>query len=187
MTQYSLEDIHTLALVGHAGSGKTLLAEALLHAAGAIPAMGSLERGTHGVRFRSAGKEAAAQPGSGHLQSRISGQARHPIDTPGYPDLLGRALAVLPAVDTVAVVVNAASGVELVTQRAMDAAKRRGLCRMIIVNRIDAPDTDLEALLASIREIFGRECLPINLPRAGAARSWTASSRPAAKKRISPR
>ena len=46
MTQYSLEDIHTLALVGHAGAGKTLLAEALLHAAGAIPAMGSLERGT---------------------------------------------------------------------------------------------------------------------------------------------
>lgn len=152
MTQYSLEDIHTLALTGHAGAGKTLLAEALLHAAGAIPAMGSLERGTTVCDFDP--QEKKLQHSLDTALCSLDYQGKHVtlVDTPGYPDLLGRALAVLPAVDTVAVVVNAAAGVELVTQRVMEAAKRRGLCRMIVVNRIDAPDVDLEAVLASIRE-----------------------------------
>jgi elongation factor G len=167
VTQYSLEDIHTLALVGHAGAGKTLLAEALLHAAGAIPAMGSLERGTTVCDFEPQEKKLQHS-----LDSAVCGfdyQGKHVtlIDTPGYPDLLGRALSVLPAVDTVAVVINAAAGVEMVTQRVMEAAKRRELCRMIVVNRIDMPDTDLESLLESIREAFGKECLPINLPAKG--------------------
>jgi elongation factor G len=167
VTQYSLEDIHTLALTGHAGAGKTLLAEALLHAAGAIPAMGSLERGTTVCDFDP--QEKKLQHSLDTALCSLDYQGKHVtlVDTPGYPDLLGRALAVLPAVDTVAVVVNAAAGVELVTQRVMEAAKRRGLCRMIVVNRIDAPDVDLEAVLASIRESFGRECLPINLPARG--------------------
>jgi elongation factor G len=167
VTQYSLEDIHTLALVGHAGSGKTLLAEALLHAAGAIPGMGSLERGTTVCDFDPQEKKLQHSLEAAVCGFELGEKHVTLVDTPGYPDLLGRALAVLPAVDTVAVVVNAVNGVEMVTQRVMDAAKRRGLCRMIIVNRIDVPEANLEGVLASIREVFGKECLPINLPAQG--------------------
>ena len=167
MAQYSLEDIHTLALVGHAGAGKTLLAEAMLHAAGAIPAMGSLERGTTVCDFDPQEKKLQHSLEVALCSLEFQGKHVTMIDTPGYPDLLGRALAVLPAVDTVAVVINAAAGIEMVTQRVMDAAKRRGLCRLIIVNRIDSPETDLESLLESIRDAFGKECLPINLPSQG--------------------
>src|SRR5690606_11208483 len=92
------------------------------------------------------------------------------LDTPGYPDFIGRALSVLPAVETAALVVNADNGIELVTPRVADFAARRKLCRLVIVNKIDAPGADLEGVLAQIRETFGRQCLPLNLPaRSGQA------------------
>ncbi|MCB1958331.1 MAG: elongation factor G, partial [Rhodocyclaceae bacterium] len=73
-------------------------------------------------------------------------------------------IAVLPAVETVAVVINAQTGIEAVTQRMMERAAVRRLCRMIVVNKIDAENVDLPGLLDQIQETFGKECLPINLP-----------------------
>jgi elongation factor G len=72
----------------------------------------------------------------------------------------------MPAVETAAVVLNAQSGVEEVARRMMDAAKDQGLCRMIIVNKIDAENINLAKLVEDISEAFGTECLPINLPNA---------------------
>jgi elongation factor G len=86
------------------------------------------------------------------------------IDSPGYPDFLGRALSALEAVEAVAIVVSASSGIDTVTQRLMEFARDRGLARMIIVNKIDGKDARPEALLAELREVFGAECLPLNLP-----------------------
>jgi elongation factor G len=86
------------------------------------------------------------------------------IDTPGYPDFIGRAMAVLPAVETCAVVINAQGGIEMTTHKMMQVAKERHMDRLIIINKIDHPDADLPALLNNIKETFGSECLPVNLP-----------------------
>src|SRR3954454_24272594 len=86
------------------------------------------------------------------------------IDTPGSPDLFGAAIACLPAVETVAIVINATSGIEVVTRRVWEAAKAQNLPRAIIINKIDSPEINLEKLVEKIRETFGTECLPINLP-----------------------
>jgi len=91
----------------------------------------------------------------------------HLIDTPGYPDFAGQAIAALAAVDTAAVVINAQTGIELATRRMMKWAQARRLCRMIVINKIDAENVDLPALLETIQETFGKECLPINLPAHG--------------------
>jgi elongation factor G len=88
------------------------------------------------------------------------------IDTPGYRDFFGRAVSVMPAADTAAIVINAQMGIELITRRMMKIAKQQRLCRMIIVNKIDAEETDLKALLDEIQSAFGPECLPLNLPSA---------------------
>ena len=80
---------------------------------------------------------------------------------------MGRALAVLPAVETAAIVINAESGIELVAQRMMAFAAERKLCRLIVVNKIDAAGADLAGIFREIRETFGRECLPLNLPARG--------------------
>ena len=86
------------------------------------------------------------------------------LDTPGFPDFLGRSISVLPAVETAAVVINAQTGIQPVAQRMMEIARQRKLCRMVIVNKIDCADINLPSLLDDIKEHFGAECLPINLP-----------------------
>ena len=164
MAAHITENIRNIALVGHAGSGKTELAEALLFAAGSITARGSLDKGTTVCDFDPQEKASghSLDPSICHLQ--YEGCHVNLIDTPGYPDFLGRTLSVLPAVETAAIVINAQTGIESVTHRIMEAAAKRKLCRLIIVNRIDAGEIDLSGLLSQIREAFGKECLPINLP-----------------------
>jgi elongation factor G len=99
-----------------------------------------------------------------------NGTRIHLVDTPGYPDFLGQALGALDAVETVAVVVSATNGIELVTRRMMAWAKARNLCRMIIVNKIDHEHINLPLLLEELQEAFGTEVLPINLPAENGAR-----------------
>ena len=170
MQTFKTESIRTIALVGQSTAGKTLLTEALLAKAGAIGAQGSLERGTTVSDFDPLEKKyqhslSASVQHLDHLDTRI-----HLIDTPGYPDFMGQAMTALEAVETAAVVINAQTGIGMITTRMMEWVKSRGLDRMIIVNKIDAEDVDLPALVARIQEAFGRECLPINLPAAGATK-----------------
>jgi len=164
----AMHAIRTLALVGPATAGKTSLVEALLVQAGAIGAPGSLERGTTVSDFDPIEKRLQHSLASTvmhlqHLDTRI-----HLIDTPGAAELAGQSLPALEAVETAAVVINAAAGIEAGAIRMMAHAAQRHLDRLIIVNKIDAPGVDLQALLAQIQDTFGKECLPLNLPSAGA-------------------
>ncbi|HYL25392.1 MAG TPA: elongation factor G [Burkholderiales bacterium] len=166
----SIKRIRTVALVGQAGSGKTSLAEALLAQAGAIPAAGSVERGTTVCDYTPLEKELqhSLKLAVATFPVKADGdEVRiHLLDTPGYPDFLGQALPALAAVETVAIVINAQNGVEMMTGRFMQWAQKRNLDRLIIVNKIDADNVDCEELLERIQQVFGRECLPLNLPSA---------------------
>ena len=160
-------DIRNIALVGHAGSGKTLLAEALLEGAGAIPGKGSLDRGTTVCDFDAQEKRLLHSLDSALCHFETAGTQVNLLDTPGIPDFIGRSLSVLEAVETAAVVVSAVTGVEPMTQRMMDFARNRKLCRLIIVNKIDLPDARPQEVLEELRDRFGKVCLPVNLPAEG--------------------
>jgi len=153
--------------VGAAASGKTTLAETLLHHAGAIGAPGSLERGSMVSDFDPLERRMQHSLNSALMHLDHQGTRIHFIDTPGAPDFVGQSLPALEAVETAAVVINAATGIEPMTVRMMEYAAQRRLDRMLIVNKIDAQGVDLPALLAQIQETFGRECLPLNLPAEG--------------------
>ncbi len=170
MSTHPTEDIRNIALVGHSGAGKTTLVEALLAAVGVIDAPGSVERGTTVCDFDPLEKEQMHSLDVGLTSLTAQGTRVNLVDTPGLGDFLGRSIGILPAVETVALVVNAQAGVESMTQRMMEAADRRNLCRIIVVNKIDAPGVNLEALTNQIRETFGGECLPINLPAENATK-----------------
>lgn len=165
MTPTSVRDIRNLSLLGQSGSGKTTLLEKLLATAGAIGSPGSVERGDTVSDYDPQEKALGHSLNSTIAHLEWAEHWINAIDTPGLPDFLGRALATLPAVETAVVVINAAAGVETVTRKVMEAAA--GQCRMIVVNRIDAPGVDFGALLERIGASFGKECLPINLPAPG--------------------
>jgi elongation factor G len=169
-TTFTTENLRTVALVGHGAAGKTTLAEQLLAKSGMIGAPGSVERGTTVSDYDPQEKAALHSLRSSILHCDYQGTRIHLIDTPGYPDFTGQSIGALDAVETAAVVVSATAGIELVTRRMMDWAKSRNLCRMIIVNKIDHEHIDLPALLAQLREAFGPEVLPINLPAGGGSR-----------------
>ena len=164
MGQDNTARLRTVALVGHGSCGKTTLAETLLATAGAINAKGSVEKGNTVCDFDPQEKEL------GHsINTAIGGFDWHDtriqfIDTPGYPDFAGQAIGALAAVDTALVVINAQTGIELTTDRMMRLAGERGLCRMIVINRIDVENLDLPRLVGKIRERFGNECMLLNLP-----------------------
>ncbi|GAB4551920.1 MAG: elongation factor G [Rhizobacter sp.] len=158
--------IRSLALVGQTASGKTSLAEALLARAGTIGAAGSVERGStvsdhDPMERRLLHSLQASLMHFSHAEVFV-----HLIDTPGYADFAGHALSALEAVDTAAIVINAQAGIEQMTLRMMDWAGQRGLCRLIVVNKIDAQEVDCGALVTRLQEVFGKECLPLNLPLA---------------------
>jgi len=162
--------IRSIALVGQAGAGKTSLAEALLHRSGAIASAGSLERGSTVSDFDPLERRVQHSLNSAVLHFTHRGTRIHLIDTPGMPDFVGQSMTALEAVDTAAVVVDAVAGVETMSLRMMEWAAARRLCRLVIVNRIDAAGVDLAALVQQIRAAFGTECLPLNLPAAGGTR-----------------
>jgi elongation factor G len=167
MAKYSTENIHTVALVGHGGAGKTMLAEALLWKAGVIGAMGSTERGTTISDFDPLEKSYGHSLNASLVNFPYKGIHVHLVDTPGMPDFAGQSIASLAGVELAIIVINAQTGIELNTTRMMRAAGKRGLDRMIVINKIDAENIDLPGLLARIQEVFGKECLPINLPAHG--------------------
>ncbi|MBU0752998.1 MAG: elongation factor G [Gammaproteobacteria bacterium] len=164
MSNISVESIRSVALVGHGSTGKTTLAEALLHAAGAIAAKGSVEKGSAVCDFDVQEKAAGHSLNSAVVHFSDRNVEINLIDTPGYPDFAGQAIAALAGVDTALVVINAQTGIELSTERMMKWAAGRALCRMIVVNKIDADNVDLPGLVNDIRERFGKECLVLDLP-----------------------
>ena len=164
MPKYATEAIRAVALVGHAGAGKTTLAETLLARTGAIAAPGSVEKGSTVCDFDPLEKSSGHSINASLVNFAHENVHIHLIDTPGYPDLVGQAVSALAAVETALVVIDATTGIELNTTRMMRWAKDRGLCRMIVVNKIDADDVNLPGLVAEIRERFGKECMLLDLP-----------------------
>src|SRR5579859_7965257 len=167
MAKYTTENIHTVALVGHGGAGKTTLTEALLARTGVIGTPGSTERGSTVSDFDPLEKTYGHSLSSSIVNFPYKGIHVHLIDTPGMPDFAGQSIAALAGVDLAVIVINAQTGIELNTTRMMRAAAKRGLDRMILINKIDGENIDLEGLVERIQDVFGKECLPINLPAHG--------------------
>ena len=130
MAQFATENIRTVALVGDGAAGKTTLAEALLAKAGAIPAAGSVERGSTVSDFDPIEKTYQHSLRASLMHLETANTRIHLIDTPGFPDFIGQSIGALDAVETAAVVINAAAGPQMIAARMMEWAATRKLCRL---------------------------------------------------------
>ncbi|MEX2214018.1 MAG: elongation factor G [Phycisphaeraceae bacterium] len=170
MPAYTTENLHNIALIGSAYSGKTSLTEALLRAGGAIHHLGLVEKGTTMSDFTDEEKARGASIYNSVLHCDYKGARINILDTPGSPDFAGQALSALLAVETAVVVLSASAGLETNARRLFHRAADANVCRMIIINKVDAENADLPALLLSIQDTLGSECLPVNLPADGGKR-----------------
>ncbi len=164
MTPGKVQDIRNIAFCGHGSSGKTTLVDTLLTTTGAINRPASVDNGTSICDFDEEEKAHHHSVESTLVHFDHAGKHFNVLDTPGYPDLIGQVIGALSGVDTAAIVIDAHSGIGVNTRRVFQEAGKRGVGRIIVVNKLDAENVDFPGLLASIQELFGHGCIPYNVP-----------------------
>jgi len=157
-------DLRTIALVGHGGSGKTTLSEAMLFAAGSTSRQGTIADKNTVSDFADDEKERGHSIDTALLHATFNDRLFSILDTPGYPDFLGQVLRAIDAVDCAVVVINAYDGVALNTRRTYRAARERGIPCVLVVNRCDMDNIDLEALDRGIEDLCGLSAKVVTIP-----------------------
>lgn len=164
MKTYPIQSIRNVALVGHGGTGKSSLAEAMLYASGAISRMGRVDDGTSTSDYdpdeiqRRMSLNAAVLPCE-WKQSKVN-----LIDTPGYPDFVGDVVGSLRAVEAALLVVDGSGSIEVGTETAWDLAEAAGITRLFFVNKLEKENTDFYRALEALRAKFGPSVAPLQLP-----------------------
>ena len=164
MAGHAVGDIRNLAFVGHGAAGKTSLADAILHKAGAVSRRGSVDDGTSVSDYDEEEHKRKFSIDSAVLHADHKGKYLQILDAPGYPDFVGAALETLNAVETAIIVINASQGIAVNTRRMFREAGDRGLGRMIVINKLDADNLEFDSLLSGIQQTFGKSCVLLNAP-----------------------
>jgi elongation factor G len=164
MAHESPKRIRNVALVGHRGSGKTSVNEALLFTAGAINRLGSVADGTT-VSDSASDEKSREMSISGSLSSfRWEDRKINLVDTPGEPSFVADALAALRVCEGAVFVVNGVMGVEVTTSRLWERASDLGLARIVFVNMLDRERADFFRALESLKQAFGQHVVATEIP-----------------------
>ncbi|OHB79825.1 MAG: hypothetical protein A2Z25_04365 [Planctomycetes bacterium RBG_16_55_9] len=158
------DDIRNVVLLGHGGSGKTSLAEAMLHVTGATSRLGSVDEKTSICDYYDEEKEHQHSIQSATVHVKHAGKLINIIDTPGYPDFTGPAIKAIPAAETAILVIGAAAGIETNTRKMFQLATEADIPRVIVINKMDAENVIFSELIQNIQETFGSQCRCANLP-----------------------
>ncbi len=164
MAKYKVEDVRNVALCGHGSSGKTTLVDTILNATKAVARQASVDDKTSICDFDEEEKHHGYSIEASVVHFEHGGKHFHAIDTPGYPDFIGQAIGALRGVDMAAIVINAQAGIEVNTRRVFAEAGEAGVGRMIVFSKMDSDNIDFPAVVASVRELFGDECVLLNVP-----------------------
>ncbi len=164
MKSFPPAKIRNVALVGHGGSGKTSLTEALLYRAGVLNRLGRVEDGNTVSDFDPEEIKRQISLGLSLAPFEWEGHKINVIDTPGYADFMGDAHAALRVADLAVIVVSAVEGVEVQTEEVWRIAADLGVPRMFFVNKLDRERASFERTLEQLREVFGAGVAPLELP-----------------------
>ena len=161
---YTTKDIRNVALGGHADAGKTSLAEAMLMKAGVITRQGRVPENNTVSDFDPDEHDRGHSVDTSILHYDWNGKRINLLDAPGRPEFYGKAIEALAAVETVAIVINASSGIGINARRVWLRAEKMGLGRIIVINKMDHENLEPDTLLAELREAFGERLIPANIP-----------------------
>jgi len=164
MARTNVEDIRNLVLCGHGSSGKTTLTDKMLVKFGGVNANPSVDDGTSLCDFDQEEKDHKYSIEATVVHFDHGGKHFNVIDAPGYPDFLGQTIGALQGVDNAVIVINAHSGIEVNTRRVFEEAGKAGVGRMVLINKMDDENIDFPGLIASIQELWGSQCVLVNVP-----------------------
>ncbi len=156
--------IRNIALVGHRGTGKTSLLEALLYSAGAVTRLGTVADGTTVSDWDEDEKKRQMSLSAGLAHVDRGGLSFNLIDTPGDSSFLADTIAALRVVETALVIVNGVLGVEVQTERLWSRAEERGVGRVIFCNMLDRERADFDGVVAALQESFGPQVVAVQVP-----------------------
>ena len=164
MNAYTSDQLRNVVLMGHSGSGKTMLGEAMLLASGAINRLGRVEDGNTTADFDQEEHRRTYSISLATLPIEWNNHRINLIDTPGYFDFVGEVVSGATAADAAIVTVDATSGVEGGTEVAWEESDARALPRIVAVTRMDRENANFDGVLAALRERFGVKVVPLAIP-----------------------
>ncbi|MEJ2411603.1 MAG: GTP-binding protein, partial [Anaerolineales bacterium] len=164
MKEYATENIRNIALASHSGSGKTMLAEALLHFTGALTRLGEINAGTTVSDFQDEEKRRGISISTSVVPVEYKNVKINLLDTPGYTDFVGEVISALRVSDGVVIPVDAVAGAEVGTELAWSYADEFDLPRFIVINMMDRENANFDKAVATVREMTSMRLLPLQLP-----------------------
>ncbi len=164
MKVFDSENIRNIGVVGHGDSGKTSLVSALLYSAGAVNRLGRVEDGNTVTDYEEDEIERKITINTALAYCEWNKHKINLLDTPGYRAFILDAKATLIAAETALVVVDAAAGVEVQTERVWSFAEEYGLARAVVVNKMERDRASFDRVMESLQEAFGRTVVPVQLP-----------------------
>ena len=164
MPDITTDKLRNVVLLSHSGAGKTVLAEAMLNAAGVTSRIGTIEDGTTASDFEPEEVRRQSSSQTAILPYPWRSHKINLLDTPGYADFRGEVTSAVRVADAAVVVVDGPSGVEVGTQQMWKLADERELPRIIFVSKMDRDNADFARALSSITDRFGRQCIAVALP-----------------------
>ena len=164
MTMPDTRQIRNIALVGHQGSGKTALSEAMLHTSGVLPRAGSVTEGTTKSDHHESEQERRMSIFATLLHAAWDDKKINILDTPGYPDFASEVIASMRVADTALYVMDARSGVEVGTEMAWGYGEQTETPSLFVINHIDHSNADFSSIVDEIGNRFGRGATVVQLP-----------------------
>jgi len=158
-----LDKKRVFLLCGHAQSGKTTLAEAILFKCGVISRLGKIDEGTTTSDYEDDEKERKSSINLSILNGEYKGNFLQFIDTPGYLDFIGELIASIRAVDFAIIVIDATSGVEVGTEKAWELLRKENIPCIFFINKLDKENTDYKKTLEEIRQNLTKKAISFAL------------------------
>jgi len=157
-------NIRNVVFVGHGGSGKTSLTEAILFKAKALKEQGYVEKGTTASDFDDDEKEKKYSIDLSVMHVNWKEKKIQLLDSPGYADFSGAAVEGLSVAETAVFVINAAQGIEVNTRKLWRVATEMGIPRAIVISRLDVDNAKYDETFTQVQKTFGQGCRQVNLP-----------------------
>lgn len=164
MKSYDTAQLRNIVLIGHGGSGKTSLAEAMMFQTGVIGRLGRVDTGTTLSDTDPDEVHRKISIGTSLLPVQYQGIKVNVLDTPGYADFIGDVVGPLHVADAAVVVVDAVNGVEVQTERYWRLAEAQGLPRLLFINKLDKEQADFDAVMDVLRKRFGKNVVAVQMP-----------------------